>query len=214
MITEQYKILRDELNYHTGHYSSMGPVRRHPAYQKIVDLGNGLVPIILVEFDKYLQTDEHDDYPGHWAMAILHVLTGAVSPGNPPPGVIDKMLRGWIQWGEENGHLAKDRPKYEKPIPPVYKGWIVVGLRHGEEYVLCAKREPRNVFEEEKGTGAWVSKRDHAGGPNDGWWKKYAWILPTKEQAEIALDVLNEKIKNGECDEFNRPDKSWAEEIK
>jgi hypothetical protein len=213
MIRDEYEKLRDELNYHTGHFSAIARVKRHPAYQKIVGLGKELTPIILAEFDKYLQTDENDDFPGHWAMAVLHELSGANPYENCQAGVVDQMIRAWIKWGEGNGHLAKDRPKYEKPAPIIYKGWIVVGYRHGEESVLCPKREPENAFEEAKGTAAWVSKVDAARKVDDGWWKKYALILPTKREAEIALDILNEKIKNGECSKFNTPDKAWVEEL-
>ena len=213
-ILEKYRVLRDELNYNTGHFSTIALITRHPAYDKILALGNGVIPVILAEFDKYLQTDENDDFPGHWAMKVLRVLSGSEPEDKATPGVVIEMIQSWVKWGEKNGHLAKDRPKYPKPIPPVYKGWIVVGKRHGEESVLCAKRKPTNVFEEEKGTGSWVSKIDHARKVDDGWWKKYAWILPTKENAEMALDILNEKIKNGECSEFNRPDKAWVEEVK
>lgn len=214
MIAEQYRALRDELNYNTGHFSSTSRVKRDPAYQKIVDLGKDVIPIILAEFDRYLQTDEHNDFPGHWAMSVIHELTGAVLDGEPTPGVVLEWIRAYVRWGEENGHLAQGRPKYEKSIPIVYKGWVVVGFRHGEESVLCPKREPKNAFEEKKGTASWVSKVDAAGGVDDGWWKKYAWILPAKKDAEIALEILNEKIKAGECSEFNKPERAWVEEIK
>lgn len=213
MVLEEYEKLRDDLNYHTCHESSIRRVTRHPTYQKIVDLGKDIVPIILAEFDHYDQTDEEEWFPGWWAMSALHALTG-VSPEITQPGVLRHMVRVWIKWGIENGHLAKDRPKYQKTPPVIYKGWVVVGRRHGEDSVLCPKREPRARWEEQMGTAAWVSKIDAARRVDDGWWKEYAWILPTKKEAEMVLDVLNEKIKNGECSDFNRPDKAWVEEIK
>jgi len=212
-LLEQYRTLRDELNYNTGFYSSTSRVMRHPAYRKIVDLGKDLIPIILAEFDKYLHTDEYDDFPGHWAMNVLGELTGVNPYEKCDPGVVLQMIKVWVKWGEENGHLTKDRPKYEKPAPIIYKGWIVVGRLHGEDSVLCPKREPKNAFEEEKGTAAWVSKIDAARKVDDGWWKKYAWIFPTKQEAEVALEILNEKIKAGECSDFNKPERSWVEEI-
>lgn len=212
-VLEQYRVLRDKLNYNTSHFSSTTRMTRDPVYPQIVGLGKDLIPIILAEFDRYLQTDENDDFPGHWAMNVLGELTGVNPYEKCDPGVVLQMIKVWVVWGEENGHLVQGRPKHEKPAPPVYKGWVVVGLRHGEESVLCAKREPKNAFEEEKGTGSWVSKRDHAGGKDKNWWKKYAWILRTKREAEIALDILNEKIKNGECSEFNKPEKVWVEEL-
>jgi hypothetical protein len=146
-------------------------------------------------------------------MNVLGKLTGVNPYEKCDPGVVLQMIKVWVKWGEENGHLAKDRPKYQKPVPPVYKGWIVVGKLHGEQSVLCPNRKPKNAFEEEKGTAAWVTKKSASGGAPRDWWKKYAWVLPTKQEAEIALDILNEKIKNGECSEFNTPTKAWVEEI-
>ena len=220
---KEYQKLRDELNYNTGHMSNTGRMIRDPVYKKIVDLGNVVIPLILDEFDRYVQTDEDDAFPGHWAMRVLSDLIGAerskqfydaALEDGVRSGRIGDWAKAWVVWGEKNGYLAKNRPKHEKTPPIQYKGWIVVGKKHGEKMVLCPKREPSNAFEEQMGTASWVSKVDAARNVDDGWWKKYAWILPTKQEAEIALDILNEKIANGECSEFNKPDKAWIEEIK
>lgn len=214
MVLEEYQKLRDELNYHTGHFSSISRVIHHPTFGKIVRLGKEIVPIILDEIDHYHQTGEEEFFPSGWwgFNAIAEVMNGWPEEKGEP-GVFDSWVGVWVRWGEKNGYLAKDRPKYQKQPPVVYKGWIVVGQLHGEQSVLCPKRKPKNLFEEEKGTAAWVSKRDHAGGSDKDWWKKYAWVFPTKQEAEIALDILNEKIKNKECSEFNTPKKAWVEEI-
>jgi len=212
MIAEQYKALQDKLNFDTGHFSSVSRMVRHPAYKEIVELGKDVIPIILDEFDRYLQTDEAEAFPGWWTFNVLDALSGAKLEGGRA-GVLVDWVGLWVKWGEENGHLAKDRPKHWKTPPVVYKGWVIVGQRHGEESVLCPKRDPRNAFEKEKGTAAWVSKIDAARKVDDGWWKKHAWVFDTKKEAEIALDLLNEKIKAGECSDFNKPERAWVEEI-
>lgn len=214
-IAEQYRALRDELNYYTGHLSNTGRVIRHPAYRKIVDLGKDVIPVILDAFDRYRQTDEDDAFPGHWAFSVLRELSGAdLKDADARPGVLGDWIKVWVKWGEEQGYLETDRPKHEKTPPIHYKGWIVVGYKHGGESVLCPKRKPENVFEETHGTAAWVSKVDAARNVDDGWWKKYAWILPTKGDAEIALDILNEKIEGGEFSDLNKPERTWVEELR
>lgn len=210
----RYLELRNRMNYETGHLSMVSRMKRHPVYSEILALGRPAIPIILNEFDRYLQTGEEEAFPGWWALAALRDISGEEPDEEGEPGVLRSQVKCWIQWGEKRGHLAKSRPKHKKTPPVIYKGWVVVGLRHGEESVLCPKRDPKNVFEETHGTAAWVSKIDAARGVDDGWWKKYAWILPTKREAETVLEILNEKIKAGECSEFNRPERAWIEELK
>ncbi len=215
MLKDEYIALRNKLNYDTSHFSMISRALRHPTYKEIISLGRDIIPIILDELDRYIQTDEHEDFPGHWVLNALYELSGErPNDKSARPGVVEDWIQIWIKWGEEKGYLAKDRPKHQKKPPIDYKGWIVVGNKHGEEYVLCPKREPKNALEETIGTGAWVSKVDAVRNIDDGWWKKYAWILSTKEDATIALEILNEKIKNGECSEFNKPERVWIEELK
>lgn len=214
MVLEEYQKLRDELNYQTGHLSSSAQVKRHPTYQKIIDLGKEIIPIMLDEIDHFRQTDEEEFFPGWWAFSILAHFNGDWPEEKPEPGVLDSCADVWLRWGKKNGYL-QNQPKYEKQPPVVYKGWVIAAYLNmdKDESVLCAKREPKNLFEETHGTGAWVSKIDAARLVDDGWWKKYAWIFPTREEAEIARDILREKVNNGECKSF-RPRRSWVEEIK
>ena len=213
MVLEEYQKLRDELNYQTGHLSSSAQVKRHPTYQKIIDLGKEIIPIMLDEIDHFRQTGEEEFFPGWWAFSILAHFNGGWPEEKPEPGVLDSCADVWLRWGKKNGYL-QNQPKYEKQPPVVYKGWIVVGKLHGEQNVLMPKRKPTAVWQETMGTGAWVTKKSAASCDDKDWWKKYAWVFPTKEEADIALDILNEKIKNGECSKFNTPDKAWVEEIK
>jgi hypothetical protein len=213
-LRKQYQALKDKLNYDTGHINSSSRAVKHPSYGAILAMGEPVVKFILDDFDRWLQTDEHAAFPGHLAFKILHTLTKVVgNPGDPPPGVVKKMVEGWVKWGEEKGILTKDRPKYVKPPPTVYKGWVVVGLKHGAESVLCRKTEPRNAFEETHGQAAWVTKIDAARKVDDGWWCCYAWIVETKREAEMIRGVLMERIKNGECSEFNKPTRTWVEYV-
>jgi hypothetical protein len=215
-LRKEYERLRDDLNYHTGHLSSSAQQTRHPSFAALAALGQGAVLCILHDLDRYLQTDEDEAFPGWWCFHIL----GAANAGELPehegarPGVLVDWVRVWVRWGEKTLRLPPDRPKHEKTPPVVYTGWVVVGRRRGEDSVLCPKREPRAAYEETLGTPGWVSKVDAARRVDDGWWKKYAWILPTKEEADHVLAILNEKIAAGAVSDFNRPDKAWVEQLR
>jgi hypothetical protein len=213
MVLDDYQKLRDELNYQTGHFSSIARVIRHPTFRKIVELGKEVVPIILDEIDHYHQTGEEEFFPGWWGFNAIAEIMNGWPEEKGEAGVLKSWVGVWVRWGETKGYLAKDRPKYKKQPPIEYKGWIVVGKLHGEQSVLMPKRKPEALWQETMGTGAWVSKKSAASCDDRDWWKKYAWIFGTKSEAEIALDILNEKIKNGECSKFNTPDKAWVEEL-
>jgi hypothetical protein len=74
---------------------SMTTRTQHPAYQKIIALGQAAVPLLLRELE---------ERPNHW-FAALRTLTGV----NPVPlserGKIDLMAKAWLRWGEEHGYL-------------------------------------------------------------------------------------------------------------
>lgn len=95
------------------------------------------------------------------------------------------------------------------------KGWIVAAVVNGEECSLIGpgKRGIRGRDGSQIGEAAWVTKRDHAGGKNKNWWKKYAWTFETKYEAMCALEILDEKVKAGQCSKFNLPSKFWVEEL-
>jgi hypothetical protein len=60
----------------------------HPAYQAIIKLGSGAVPLILEEMKRE---------PDHWFIA-LRKLTGADPVKPEQQGDITKMTREWIEW--------------------------------------------------------------------------------------------------------------------
>lgn len=67
----------------------------HPAYLRIIGMGECAVPWILQEME---------DHGGHWFTALV-ALTGE----NPIPeedrGRVPKMRAAWKQWGQENGWI-------------------------------------------------------------------------------------------------------------
>lgn len=80
----------------TGMLSSSSKIAAHPACQQIIEMGEGVIPLILREMQ---------ERPGHWSIA-LRTITGE----NPVPpeeaGYVRQVADAWIQWGRKKGHIA------------------------------------------------------------------------------------------------------------
>ena len=67
----------------------------HPAYQRIIQMGQDAIPLILQELEKR---------PDHWFPALR-----AITEANPVPehaqGNLAKMTDAWLTWGHENGYF-------------------------------------------------------------------------------------------------------------
>jgi hypothetical protein len=78
----------------TRHLYSVSQMAMHPAYQRIIGMGEAVVPLILKEMQQH---------GGHWLWA-LHAITGE-DPA-PPDANFHEALRSWLQWGCEKGYLS------------------------------------------------------------------------------------------------------------
>ena len=77
----------------TAFLSSSTAQAAHPAYQQIVGMGPGALPLILRELE---------DRGGHWFWA-LKAITG-VDPVPPEErGRVQAMGQAWLHWGREQG---------------------------------------------------------------------------------------------------------------
>lgn len=88
-----FRKLADEWARETGHLSLVASRLRHPAYLRILNMGEHVVvPLILKEIEQN---------PDHWFHALV-TLTGE----NPVPvgftGTVDDAIDLWIEWGREN----------------------------------------------------------------------------------------------------------------
>jgi len=82
----------------TSIMSSITMKSMHPAYQRIIDMGKQIVPLILRKLQKK---------PDHWFWA-LNAITG-VNPVSPDDeGNIGKMAIAWIEYGKRNGYLNNE----------------------------------------------------------------------------------------------------------
>jgi hypothetical protein len=78
----------------TGMLSVVSKIAMHPAYQRIIGMGQPVVPLIMRELERE---------PDHWFWA-LNAITGA-NPVQPEhQGRSDRMAQVWLEWGRENGY--------------------------------------------------------------------------------------------------------------
>lgn len=68
-------------------------VAQHPAYRKIVAMGERAIPLILAELEAK---------PVHWFPA-LHEITGADPVPEGSKGKVREMAAAWLYWGKEHG---------------------------------------------------------------------------------------------------------------
>jgi len=74
--------------------SSLEKKAMHPAYQRIIALGPGVIPLILREMKRK---------PGHWFWA-LDALTQGLNPAHYCKNLTEA-TQAWISWGESQGYL-------------------------------------------------------------------------------------------------------------
>lgn len=77
---------RDETQF----LSSTTQMTAHPAYREIVDLGPGVVPLLLADLRRE---------PDHW-FAALRELTGENPVAPADRGNLGAMADAWVRWGE------------------------------------------------------------------------------------------------------------------
>jgi hypothetical protein len=77
----------------TENLSSVIKIVSHPAYKKIIEMGEKALPLILNELKK--ETD-------YWFNALI-----MISGDNPVPyndaGYMDRMKEHWLEWGKKKG---------------------------------------------------------------------------------------------------------------
>ena len=86
--------LAEQWRRETGMMSLVSKMSIHPAYQRIIGMGQAVVPLILRELEQE---------PDHWFWA-LQAITGANPVKSEQRGRLKQMAEAWIQWGRENGY--------------------------------------------------------------------------------------------------------------
>lgn len=93
-LEEAFLGLAEQWQQETGMLSLATKMVMHPAYQRIIGMGQPVVPLILRELERE---------PDHWFWA-LQSITGA-NPVEPEQrGRLTQMAEAWIRWGKEHGY--------------------------------------------------------------------------------------------------------------
>ena len=80
----------------TGGASMMTRIITHPAYLRIIGMGEQALPWILFELE---------EHGGHWYVA-LHAITGVNPVAHEDRGRRAKMREAWLGWGRDNGWIT------------------------------------------------------------------------------------------------------------
>ena len=90
----EFERLADEWEVGRPRGADVAQMTAHPAYQRIIAMGDPAVPWIL---------DRMAAKPDHWFVA-LHAISGAspVAPENR--GRLKEMTAAWLKWGQEQGY--------------------------------------------------------------------------------------------------------------
>jgi hypothetical protein len=91
-----FSALAGEWHRETAGHSSMTMRKRHPAYQKIVDLGPAALPLLL----RALR-----DMPDIWFPMLIEI-TKANPVKREDRGDYRKMADAWTTWGREKGYVT------------------------------------------------------------------------------------------------------------
>lgn len=93
-LEETFLQLAEQWRQETGMISLVSKIVMHPTYQRIIGMGQPVVPLILRELEQE---------PDHWFWA-LQSITGA-NPVEPQQrGRLRQMAGAWIQWGKDCGY--------------------------------------------------------------------------------------------------------------
>jgi hypothetical protein len=93
-LEETFLGLAEQWQRETGMLSLVQKMVMHPAYQRIIGMGQPVVPLIL----KALERE-----PDHWFWA-LEAITGENPVREEERGRIKQMAAAWVLWGRENGY--------------------------------------------------------------------------------------------------------------
>ena len=87
--------LAKEWKRETAQHSSISKMAMHPAYQRIIELGEEVVPLILKDLQKK---------PQHWFWALSSITNESPLPPKAR-GDMRAMSEAWIEWGRRNHYI-------------------------------------------------------------------------------------------------------------
>jgi hypothetical protein len=91
---QTFESLASEWRRGRGFSSKVKDLVMHPAYQRIIGMGQAAVPFLLKEMERT---------PDHWAWA-LRAITGEDPVPPSSRGKLLETAKAWIQWGRLHGY--------------------------------------------------------------------------------------------------------------
>ena len=95
-LEREFRELARKWRHDTGHFSIVSQMTRHPAYQRIIEMGEPVIPIIL----KDLQAQ-----PDHWFPALAAISGESPYIPDEDRGRIRAISGIWIEWGRTKGYI-------------------------------------------------------------------------------------------------------------
>ncbi len=92
----EFQELAKQWRHDTGHFSIVSQMIRHPAYQRIIEMGEPVIPIIL----KDLQAQ-----PDHWFPALAAISGESPQIPDEDRSRIRAITKIWIEWGKAKGYI-------------------------------------------------------------------------------------------------------------
>ena len=91
----EFRVLTSKWRHETAIHGNLSKIVMHPAYQRIMAMGKGVIPLILQELS---------NKGGHWFWALHHLVPEGTDPAEGISG-IEEATRAWLDWGEAKGIL-------------------------------------------------------------------------------------------------------------
>jgi hypothetical protein len=95
-LERQFSALAEEWRRETAPLSSVTDIVLHPAYQRIIGMGQAALPFILTELARQ---------PDHWFWA-LRAITAEDPVPDEDAGNLGRMRDAWVRLGRERGWLG------------------------------------------------------------------------------------------------------------
>jgi hypothetical protein len=92
----KFSALERDWKESTQFLSSVSAISMHPSYQRIIGMGEKVLPLI---FSSMKQE------PDHWFWA-LHEITGENPVKYEHRGYINEMTNDWLEWGRQHHHTV------------------------------------------------------------------------------------------------------------
>ena len=94
----RFRALAAEWHRATDHLSTTADIVLHPAYLKIIGMGEAALPFILREFESGRN--------GHWFIALASIVGESLVSDS---ATYDQALRAWLEWGRARGYVGVSR---------------------------------------------------------------------------------------------------------